>query len=81
MAGELTKEEILSLSHKAVDYALSKNVDAAEVFSQLFAQTQVMTEGISIANERDKRELGFAVRVIKVSQKDFHIATKQILIH
>ncbi len=76
MTIEITKEEILALSHKVVDYALSKNVDSAEVFSHLNAQTQVMTEGRSIANERDKKELGFAVRVIKGESEGFSYCNK-----
>ena len=76
MVADLTKEEILSLSHKVVDYALTKNVDAAEVFSHLNSQTQVMTEGRSIANERDKSELGFAIRVIKGESEGFSYSNK-----
>ncbi len=71
MQEEITKESILELSNKIVDYALSKNVDAVEVYSQYSLNMQIMTEGLAIANERAKEELGFAIRVIIEESEGF----------
>ncbi|MHA1398577.1 MAG: TldD/PmbA family protein, partial [Candidatus Heimdallarchaeaceae archaeon] len=64
------------LSNKIVDYALSKNVDAVEVYSQYSLNMQIMTEGLAIANERAKEELGFAIRVIIEESEGFSYTNK-----
>ena len=76
MTTDISKEEMLSLSHKTVDYALSKKADAVEVFSFMNSLTQVMTEGQSIANERLKEELGFSIRIIKGDSEGFSYCNK-----
>ena len=72
----ITKESLLDLSHKVVEFALSKGIDAAEIFSHYNSTLQIMTEGRSIANEREKSELGFSVRVIKSEKEGFSYTNK-----
>ena len=72
----ITKDNLLDLSHKVVDYAMAKGMDAAEIFSHYTSTIQVMTEGLSIANEREKSELGFSVRVIKGEVEGFSYTNK-----
>jgi PmbA protein len=77
MAEEIiTKEYILDLSQKTVDYALTKDITSAEVFSSYNDIFQIMTEGRSIANEREKSELGFAIRVLKGETQGFAYTNK-----
>ncbi|MHA1483180.1 MAG: PmbA/TldA family metallopeptidase, partial [Candidatus Heimdallarchaeaceae archaeon] len=68
---ELTKEFLLDLAHKANDYAMSKDIDASEVFFHKSRKLEIMAEGKSIANERDVDELGFGIRVLKNQTEGF----------
>ena len=76
---EITKDYILDLSQKVIDYAMSKDIQAAEIFTHHYDRFQIMTEGRSIANERDKSELGFAIRVIKDDSEGFSYTNKSEL--
>ncbi|MHA2089933.1 MAG: TldD/PmbA family protein [Candidatus Kariarchaeaceae archaeon] len=71
-----TPEYLSELISKVNDYALSKNVDAAEVFYQYQKELQIVAENQSIATERDKSELGFAIRVLKNGSEGFSYSNK-----
>ncbi len=73
---ELTKEFLLDLAHKANDYAMSKEIDASEVFFHKSRKLEIMAEGKSIANERDVDELGFGIRVLKNQVEGFSYTNK-----
>ncbi|MCG3224826.1 MAG: TldD/PmbA family protein [Candidatus Heimdallarchaeota archaeon] len=73
---ELTKEFLLNLAHKANDYAMSKDIEASEVFFHKRRKLEIMVEGKSIANERDVDELGFGIRVLKNSSEGFSYTNK-----
>jgi len=73
---ELTKEFLLNLAHKANDYAMSKDIEASEVFFHKRRKLEIMVEGKSIANERDVDELGFGIRVLKNSTEGFSYTNK-----
>lgn len=76
---EITKDYILDLSNKVVDYAMSKDIHSMEIFAHYYDRFQIMTEGRSIANERDKSEIGFAIRVIKDESEGFSYTNKSEL--
>ncbi len=73
---KITKENLLDLSHKVVDFAMSEGIEAVEIFSHYNSTFQIITEGRSIANEREKSELGFSVRVIKGETEGFSYTNK-----
>ncbi|MCK5304135.1 MAG: hypothetical protein KAJ72_02725, partial [Candidatus Heimdallarchaeota archaeon] len=73
---ELTKEYLLDLAHKANDFAMSKDIDASEIFIHKSRKLEIMAEGKSIANERDVDELGFGIRVIKNKTEGFSYTNK-----
>jgi PmbA protein len=75
----ISKEYLLDLAQQVVNYGMSKNIDDIEVFVQHYEQFQIMTEGRSIANERDKSEIGFAIRVLKNKSEGFSYSNKSNL--
>lgn len=71
-----TKESLLDLAQFAIDYATSKEVNAAEVFFHSNKRFQILAEGKSIVNERDIFEIGFGIRVIKNGSEGFSYTNK-----
>ncbi|MFX0042359.1 MAG: PmbA/TldA family metallopeptidase [Candidatus Hodarchaeota archaeon] len=75
----ITKEHLLDLARQVVNYGMSKDIKAIEVFVQHYEQFQIMTEGRSISNERDKSEIGFAIRILKNNSEGFSYSNKSNL--
>jgi PmbA protein len=75
----ISKEYLLDLAQQVVNYGMSKDINAIEVFCQHYEEFQIMTEGRSIANERDKSEIGFAIRVLKNKSEGFSYSNKSNL--
>ena len=73
---KLDKEYLMDLSTKVRDYALSKDVDAAEVYFNFSNNMEVLAENQSISTERKKKELGFGIRVLKNSAEGFSYSNK-----
>jgi predicted Zn-dependent protease len=73
---QLNKEYLMDLATKVRDYALSKDVDAAEVYFNYSKTMEILAENQSISTERDKSELGFAIRVLKNGAEGFSYTNK-----
>jgi PmbA protein len=76
LAEHETKEYLLNLSQKALTYANTKEITAAEVFFHLKKRIQVLTEGQSISSERSTSELGFAIRILNNEAEGFSYTNK-----
>ncbi len=66
----------MDLASKVRDYALSKDVDAAEVYFNYSKTMEILAENQSISTERSKSELGFAIRVLKNRAEGFSYSNK-----
>ena len=73
---KISQNGLLDLSHKTLEAAMSKGVDQGEVFFQYRHIVQIMINGISITNERETSELGFAVRTVKNGSEGFSYTNK-----
>lgn len=73
---QLNKEYLMDLASKVRDYALSKDVDVAEVYFNYNKTMEILAENQSISTERDKSELGFAIRVLKNGAEGFSYSNK-----
>ncbi|MHA1686153.1 MAG: TldD/PmbA family protein [Candidatus Heimdallarchaeaceae archaeon] len=72
----MDNEELMSLSNELVEYALTKDIHAVEVFYEYRKTLQIVVAGHDVSSERSTREIGFGIRVLKGESEGFSYTNK-----